>query len=167
MTLGSIYLQGQVRFSQERSTMTMTNWSNIQLQTYSTTRVQVPVVMGYRLNDLHLFAGPMVNHLIDASLVPSNEDKYALYKDATRKTSLGYQMGIGVQVDKAVFSFQYMGALTRQGLALTYQNTPLNFKQHHQVMLMSFSYQIFNSKGKPVPQEKELIVPPHLTVSED
>lgn len=168
MTLGSIYLQGQVRFSQERSTMTMTNWSTTQLQTYSTTRLQVPVVMGYRFNDLHFFMGPVVNHLIDASLVPSNEDKYALYKEANRKTSLGYQMGIGVQVDKAVFSFQYMGAFTQQGLALTYQDIPLNFKQRHQVMLISFNYQIFNSKQQEVrPKEKELIVPPPLTVSEE
>lgn len=166
VTFGTMYLQGQIRFSQERSMMTMSNLASTQLQTYTTTRIQFPLLLGYRLNDLHLFAGPMVNRLLDASLVPSNEDRFALYQDGTNKTTFGYQFGLGFQVKKAIFGLQYLGTFANQGLSVTYHGIPLSLRQHQQAMLFSFSYQMFSNR-KMKNDEKELIVPEEITVSEE
>ena len=123
--------------------------------------------MGYQMKEFRVFAGPMIDRLMDASLVPCNEDRFAFYQEATHKTSLGYQVGLGIRFNKAQLAFQYVGTFSDQGLALTYHGTPLHFKQNQQVMLLSFSYKVLSGKRKEKPEEKELVVPPEITVSEE
>lgn len=165
LAFGRFYVQSQLRLSCERSVMSLQNWESSQLQTFSSTRIQMPLLLGYQMNNMRLFAGPMMNRLLDASLVPTNEDRFALYQGATNKTSLGYQMGVGFQLKKAIFSFQLMGNLTNQGIALNYQNNLIKTSKEDHVMLFSFSYQIFETK--PRKKQEDFILPQDVVVSEE
>ncbi|HDZ41653.1 MAG TPA: PorT family protein [Bacteroidetes bacterium] len=74
-------------------------------------KLDVPIMLGFRLGPVRLMAGPAASVMLNSSsdLIENTED---LYKNAT----FGYQAGVGVDIaEKITIDVRYEGGLTKYG----------------------------------------------------
>lgn len=170
-TYNDFFLQPQFMFSQNQSHINFSTDFESKRQRMTVHQIQLPVMMGYEVNDnFKLYAGPMVSRFVDASLTPTNQDMFASYTDNMDKTTLGYQIGFGVTLDKATFSLQMRDGVEENGIAASFKSNLLNFRQQDRVIQFAFSYNIVDkkmSKEEPQPQQDIFFTPDDITVSVD
>ncbi len=162
------FLQPQFMFSQNQSQINFATDYQTLRQRMTIHQVQLPVMMGYQVNDnFKLYAGPMVTRFLDASLMPTNQDIFASYTHNMDKTTLGYQVGFGVTFNKATFALQMRDGIEENGIAASFRNNLLNFRQQDRVVQFAFSYRIFDKDMTPeeLPEEDIFFTPDDISVS--
>lgn len=113
LSLLGFYVQPEVLFSTRTNEYTITNVQStaqyISKQTFN--KLDIPVLIGFKLGPVRLNAGPAASILINSpkSLI-DNADFKSLYSSMT----VGYQAGLGVDLLKRLtFDLRYEGSLKK------------------------------------------------------
>lgn len=163
------FIQPQVTFSQNNAQIHFDTEYGAVTQKLSIHRLQVPIVIGYKLNNMFkAFAGPMVNTFIDGSLMPDNEDMFASFAGNMPRVAMGFQFGAGVTINRATFGLQFRSNFEDQGFDATYRKNNLRLSEQTQVLQVSYSYRLNLKKNRPAEiEEEDIFFPPkEVTVSE-
>ncbi|HNW57369.1 MAG TPA: porin family protein [Bacteroidales bacterium] len=113
LTLLGIYVQPELLFSTRTNEYTVTNVSS----TVSTAvkqnfnKLDIPVMVGFKLGPIRLNAGPAASLLINS---PKDLVKDSDFKSNYNKMTIGYQAGLGFDLLKTLtFDVRYEGSLKK------------------------------------------------------
>ncbi len=113
LTLLGIYLQPELLFSTRTNDYTVKNLqtsaSSIVKQSFN--KLDIPVMLGFKLGPLRLNAGPAASLLINTpkELISSPD-----FKNMYSRMTIGYQAGIGIDILKTLtFDVRYEGSLKK------------------------------------------------------
>ena len=112
-----LYLQPELLFTQaggeiEIRDSATDNFDQIQELTYN--KIDVPIMLGFRMGSVLRFnAGPSFSLILgqDARTEGTNEEVRNRYEDST----VGYQIGGGLDIGKLVLDIRYEGSLSKLG----------------------------------------------------
>lgn len=119
------------------STPNQTTTSDLRFQ-----RIDVPVLVGKKF--LGVFrgnAGPVFSSLIRADLTESNVK--ANISDAYRNNTVGFQVGVGVDIWKLVLDLKYEGSLGKFGESITTGGQSFTTDARPSQWLISVGYRVF------------------------
>ncbi len=116
LTLFGIYIQPEVLFATRTNEYTVTDVTNASAPVASIVKqnfnkLDIPVMVGFKLGPLRLNAGPAASLLINSPKeLIDDPDFKAMYS----KMTIGYQAGLGVDILKTVtFDLRYEGSLKK------------------------------------------------------
>jgi len=116
LTFFGVYIQPELLFSTRTNEYTVTNTTNpASLTSYvakqSFNRLDIPVMLGFKLGPLRLNAGPSGSLLINSpKALIQNPD----YKNNFSKMTFGYQAGLGFDLfSRLTFDLRYEGSLKK------------------------------------------------------
>lgn len=122
-------------FSDDSSKLTVTN---------TLTYLDVPVLFGYKLAVFRFSAGPNFQFLMSA-----NQDAPALLKDPNfsknnfNSTSVGFQLGVGVNLGKINLDARYDGSIGDLGKTITTQSgQQINYSTRANMFQLTLGYRI-------------------------
>jgi opacity protein-like surface antigen len=132
--LSSLYLQGEVLYSQKRSKIEGGSTSSQQAKWNN---IDVPVLLGYKLLKsekvtLRVFGGGVYSYVLKekASILKQVSESFQEFD----KSNIGYQAGAGVDFGRLSFDLKYEGALT---------NISQEFKSRPSTYHASIGFMIF------------------------
>lgn len=73
-------------------------------------KIDLPVMLGYKLAALKIMAGPVVSFVIDDT---GDLPAYAGYELLLEQATIGYQVGFGFDVSRLSLDFKYEGGLSQ------------------------------------------------------
>lgn len=103
-----LYIQPEILLSKTNSALDITNASNVDLDF---NKIDVPVMIGYKLGPLRLQAGPSFSFLTSAESTDAN-GLVTDIKNNYNSTTVGYQAGVGIDILKFVIDVKYEGNLS-------------------------------------------------------
>lgn len=109
-----LYLQPEVLFTDTQSSLTVNNSGNVENVKLGFNKIDIPVMIGYKLGPLRLNAGPSFSFLTSAEqegLTGVAQDVKDNYEDFT----LGYQAGVGLDLLRFLIDLKYEGSLSTFG----------------------------------------------------
>ena len=115
VTLFSFYIQPELLFSTRTNEYTVIDKNNpLPSGTYiakqSFNKLDIPVMLGYKLGPLRINAGPTGSLLINSpKAIITNPD----YKNNYNKMTFGYQAGLGFDLLFLTFDLRYEGSLKK------------------------------------------------------
>jgi hypothetical protein len=116
LTLLGIYLQPELLFSTRTNEYAISNTTNLQSITsyvakQSFNKLDIPVMLGFKLGPIRLNAGPVGSLLINSPKdLITNPD----FKNNYNKMTIGYQAGLGFDLLKFLtFDLRYEGSLKK------------------------------------------------------
>ena len=116
LTLLGIYLQPELLFSTRTNEYTVSNTTNLQSITsyvgkQSFNKLDIPVLLGFKLGPIRLNAGPVGSLLINSPKdLITNPD----FKNNYNKMTIGYQAGLGFDLlSFLTFDLRYEGSLKK------------------------------------------------------
>jgi opacity protein-like surface antigen len=116
LTFFGVYIQPELLFSTRTNEYTVTNTTNpASLTSYvakqSFNRLDIPVMLGFKLGPIRLNAGPSGSLLINSpKALIQNPD----YKNNYSKMTFGYQAGLGFDLfGRLTFDLRYEGSLKK------------------------------------------------------
>jgi hypothetical protein len=100
-------------------------------------RIDIPVMVGFKLKILKLEAGPVASFVIS-----NNSDLKTLtqYDMEWNKATIGYQAGIGLDVGKMALDVKYEGNLSKLGTGITIGNTTTSFDTRLNQIIVSLGF---------------------------
>ena len=107
------------------------------LREESTQRVDLPLMLGYKLGPLRLQGGPVGHVFVSRA---SDLAGVADYLDDPEKFTLGYQAGLGVDLWNVLLDFKYQGALRDAGAELSFGGQEIAFGQRPGQLVMSLGF---------------------------
>lgn len=116
LTFFGIYIQPELLFSTRTNEYTVTNVTNqaspvayVAKQTFN--KLDIPVMLGFKLGPLRINAGPAGSLLINSpKALITNPD----YKNNYNKMTIGYQAGLGFDLlNRLTFDLRYEGSLKK------------------------------------------------------
>jgi opacity protein-like surface antigen len=141
ITLFSVYIEPELLFSTRTNEYTVTNITSqsspvsyIAKQTFN--KLDIPVMLGFKLGPLRLNAGPTGSLLINSPKdLISNPD----YKNNYSKMTIGYQAGVGFDLFKRLtFDLRYEGSLKKyQNQIQNLAGTKVNLDDRSNAFLFS------------------------------
>jgi len=111
--------------------------SNNQLGEQKIRKLDLPVMIGFKLAVFKLQAGPV------ASLVLSSQSDLLDDKDIDqnlKQATIGFQAGIGLELSALLIDFKYEGNLSKLGDGMTIKNTDVKFDQRMRQFVFSIGY---------------------------
>lgn len=122
-------------FSDDSSKLTVTN---------TLTYLDVPLLFGYKLAVFRFIAGPNFQFLMSA-----NQDAPAILKDPNfsknnfNSTSVGFQLGVGVNLGKINLDARYDGSIGDLGKTITTQSgQQINYSTRANMFQLTLGYRI-------------------------
>ena len=116
LTFFGVYIQPELLFSTRTNEYTVTNTTNVTSVTsyvakQSFNRLDIPVMLGFKLGPIRLNAGPAGSLLINSpKALITNPD----YKNNYSKMTFGYQAGLGFDLFNILtFDLRYEGSLKK------------------------------------------------------
>lgn len=140
LSLLGIYIQPEILFTSSENKIKVTEpgatVSQIRSQTFN--KLDIPVLLGFKLGPLRINAGPAAtvkisspNELFDA------QGRESLYKSAT----FGYQAGVGLDLlKKLTLDVRYEGNLNQFGNELTVGGETFTLDQRSSAILFSLGF---------------------------
>jgi hypothetical protein len=100
-------------------------------------RIDIPVMVGFKLKILKLEAGPIASFIIN-----NNSDLKTIteYDMQWNKATIGYQAGIGLDVGKIALDIKYEGNLSRLGTGINIGNTTSSFDTRLNQIIVSIGF---------------------------
>jgi hypothetical protein len=139
-SLFGIYIQPELLFTSIASEYTVTdllNSSRDQLASQRIGRVDLPVLIGAKLGNLRLGLGPV------GSIIVSDKDELkdvTGYETKLKSATIGYQLGVGLDIWKAGLDIRYEGNLSRLGDQIVVGGQPVNFDSRAKQVIFSLSF---------------------------
>jgi hypothetical protein len=116
LTLLGIYLQPELLFSTRTNEYTVSNTTNLQSITSSVAKqsfnkLDIPVMLGFKLGPIRVNAGPVGSLLINS---PKDLITDVNFKNNYSKMTIGYQAGLGFDLlNFLTFDLRYEGSLKK------------------------------------------------------
>jgi hypothetical protein len=116
LTLLGIYLQPELLFSTRTNEYTVSNTTNLQSITSSVAKqsfnkLDIPVMLGFKLGPIRVNAGPVGSLLINS---PKDLITDSNFKNNYSKMTIGYQAGLGFDLlNFLTFDLRYEGSLKK------------------------------------------------------
>jgi hypothetical protein len=100
-------------------------------------RIDIPVMVGFKLKILKLEAGPVASFVIS-----NNSDLKTItqYDMQWNKATIGYQAGIGLDVGKMALDVKYEGNLSKLGTGIKTGNTTTSFDTRLNQFIVSLGF---------------------------
>ncbi|NVK82831.1 MAG: PorT family protein [Cytophagia bacterium] len=130
-----LYVQPEALLSKSGSTISVNNTD----VSFDFNKLDVPIMIGGKIGPLRLNAGPTLSFLMDAS----RDDIAGDIKDNYKKTTVGYQAGIGVDLLKFVIDVKYEGSLSDFGESISVGGTTVNTDQRHSQVVLALGFKLF------------------------
>lgn len=116
LTIFGIYIQPELLFSTRTNEYTVKNVTNLAapvstIVKQNFNKLDIPVMVGFKLGPLRLNAGPAASLLINSpkELITSTD-----YKNVYSRMTIGYQAGVGIDLLKTLtFDIRYEGSLKK------------------------------------------------------
>jgi opacity protein-like surface antigen len=141
ITLFGFYIEPELLFSTRTDEYTVNNITNqnspvsyIAKQTFN--KLDIPVMLGFKLGPLRLNAGPTGSLLINS---PTDLISNPEYKNNYSKMTIGYQAGVGFDLFKRLtFDLRYEGSLKKyQNQIQNLAGTKVNLDDRPNAFLLS------------------------------
>ena len=104
-------------------------------------QIQVPIMVGYKIiGPLRIQAGPVFSFLSDAEIT----DQFSMTTDASdiyESVTIGYQIGLGIDITKFVFDLKYEGSLSN--LADFSNNVGFRTDQSQSQFVFALGFKLF------------------------
>jgi hypothetical protein len=97
-------------------------------------RIDVPVMLGFKLKILKLEVGPVASFMISSS---SDLETITQYDMQWNKATIGYQAGIGLDIGKIALDVKYEGNLSNLGTGIKIGNTTTPFDTRLNQIILS------------------------------
>lgn len=140
LQIGSFFLQPEVYYTSIGSQAIFENTNLNQAvrtaQDYNLNRIDVPIIVGFRLgNVVRIGAGPVFSSLTGSTSV----------HDKLNSATLGLQAGFGIDISKFSLDFRYETGLSKFSNSLTIPGTNRTFLADQRInqFLVSLGYSIF------------------------
>ena len=136
LKLLGVYVQPEFLFSKTKSAIELTGTGT---QKFNFNKIDLPVMLGYKLGPLRLQAGPSFSFLMSAE----STDPGKLVKDVKENynaTTVGYQVGIGVDILRFVIDLKYEDNLSKFANALP---TGINSDQRQNQFVFALGFKLF------------------------
>lgn len=130
ITVGSIYLQPEVLFTNSGGEIELASKLGKQIRRYEYNKLDIPVMLGYKLSkNFRIQAGPVASYLLKADAKEGLGDAYRDVKDNYEDSTIGYQLGIGFDIWRILLDLKYEGNLSKFGSKIGGFNTDLRNNQ--------------------------------------
>jgi hypothetical protein len=114
LSLLGIYIQPEVLFTSSENKIKVTENAVSEIRSQTFNRLDIPVMVGFKLGPLRLNAGPAASIMISSPKELFSGDQTA--EDLYRSATFGYQAGVGVDLLKRLtIDFRYEGNLNKFG----------------------------------------------------
>lgn len=138
-SLFGIYIQPELVFTSIASEFTITdvNTSIEDIAEQRIGRVDVPVIVGARLGTLRFGVGPV------ASVIVSDKNdlkEITGYETSLKSATIGYQLGVGLDIWKAGLDIRYEGNLSKLGDRIVVGGQDINFDSRANQVIFSLSF---------------------------
>jgi hypothetical protein len=102
-------------------------------------KIDLPVVMGFKIGPLRLGAGPVGSYIINSSsgLVKSEDHQGLDIREKFNSATFGYQIGAGLDLGNILLDFKYEGSLSRLGDGITFGDTTFPFDARPRQFILS------------------------------
>lgn len=134
----SFYVQPEVLYVNTGGEITKTDGPSEQKFEASFNRLDVPVMLGFKLaNILRIQGGPVGSFLINSDY----EENFLIFQSEPeyKKATLGFQAGIGVDIANMIIDLKYEGALSKQAESIAGFDTD----QRQNQLILSLGLRLF------------------------
>jgi hypothetical protein len=100
-------------------------------------RIDIPVLVGFKLSILKLEVGPVASFTISNN---SDLESITQYDMQWNKATIGYQAGIGLDVGKMALDVRYEGNLSKFGTGINIGNTTTSFDTRLNQVIVSLGF---------------------------
>jgi hypothetical protein len=136
------YVQPELLYTRTGSQITTTTGNNSNTADLRFQRIDVPVLVGKKFFGVFRGnAGPVFSSLIRADLTESNIK--ANITDAYRNNTVGFQVGVGLDIWKLVLDLKYEGSLGKFGESITTGGQSFATDARPSQWLLSVGYRVF------------------------
>lgn len=97
-------------------------------------RIDIPVLIGFKLKILKLEVGPVASFVISSN---SDLETITEYEMQWNKATIGYQAGIGLDIGKIAIDVKYEGNLSNLGTGINIGNTTTSFDTRLNQIILS------------------------------
>lgn len=116
ITIGSVYLQPELLFTSSGGEIELNGNTGRQIRKYEYNKLDVPVMLGYKLSKVfRIQAGPVASLLLQADAKDGLGDAYRDVKDNYEDSTIGYQVGVGLDIWRILLDLKYEGNLSKFG----------------------------------------------------
>jgi hypothetical protein len=138
-SLLGIYIQPELLFTSVATEYTVTdvNTTLENLAKQRVGRIDVPVIVGAKLGTLRLGLGPVASIIVSEQ---SDLTDLTGYESKLKSATVGYQVGVGLDVWKAGFDLRYEGNLSKLGDHIVVGGEKVNFDSRARQVIFSLSY---------------------------
>jgi hypothetical protein len=140
LKIKKFYLQPELLFTTAKSDIAykdLVNPSNSQIGRQNFNKIDIPVILGYKIAIFKLQAGPVATFMLYSKSDLLKEKNITQdYKGAT----FGYQAGVGVELSSLLIDFKYEGNLSKLGSGMNVNGTNVNFDQRMSQLIFSLGF---------------------------
>lgn len=131
-----LYIQPELLFTNSKSVLDVANVGSVD---FDFNKIDVPVMVGYKLGPLRLQAGPSFSFLTSAESTDAG-GIVADVKDNYNSATVGYQAGLGIDILKFVIDVKYEGSLSAFADALP---AGINSDQRQNQIVVAVGFKLF------------------------
>jgi hypothetical protein len=97
-------------------------------------RIDLPILMGYKFKAFKMGVGPVVTFIINEN---SDLKTITTYDLQLKKATVGYQAGVGLDIGHFAFDLKYEGSLTRLGDGIKIAGDEMKFDSRQNQFIFS------------------------------
>lgn len=137
------YVQPEALFTSTRGQILINDPSSntineVQDLTYN--KLDVPVMLGFKIGDfIRLNAGPSFSLILNQDARKNLDEIKTNYKNAT----IGYQLGVGLDLNRVVVDLRYENNLSALGEQVTVAGQPFDTDLRNRLFTLSLGYKLF------------------------
>lgn len=136
-----LYVQPEVLFSKTGGKIRFNNDTDVKDVEYDFNRIDIPVLLGWRFGAFRLNAGPTFNFITkDDSKERINQDDFDDIEDDFKKSTVGYQAGLGFDLGKLLLDLKYEGSLSKFGDNVELFGEDFPTDQRNTQLILSLGY---------------------------
>lgn len=132
-----IYIQPELLFTSVGGQVRLKETTVSQLVDQRFSRIDIPVVVGKTFGPLRLGVGPVFTMMLNSS---SELDDFGAYDDKFKKSTLGYQLDLGLDISRIAIDLKYEGSLTSLGDGVTLGGTTHSFDSRARQIIVSVGF---------------------------
>jgi hypothetical protein len=101
------------------------------------TRLDIPIMVGRKMGPFRLGLGPVFTMILKSS---SELKDFGAYDDNFKKSTLGYQLDLGLDISKIALDLKYEGSLTKLGDGVNLGGTTHSFDSRPRQFILSLGF---------------------------